>query len=89
MDEEQKKKRMVHECGHVVEVIDDGMAPHFIVDVQRGPGLHMDTCPRCFRNLINDWMDEPWRFWTPEERAKLLLWEETIEMLGEGAEERE
>ena len=87
MEQEKKKKTMVHECGHTVEVIEDGIAPHFIVDVRRGPGLHMDTCPRCFRNLINDWMDEPWRFWTPEERAKLLLWEETIELLG--AEEPE
>lgn len=89
MVQEEKKKRMVHECGHVVDVIDDGVAPHFMVDVQQGPGLHMDMCPDCYRNLINDWMDEPWRFWTPEERAKLLVWEEMIELLEEGEEERE
>jgi hypothetical protein len=60
-----------------------------MVDVRQGPGLHMDTCPRCFRNLINDWMDEPWRFWTPQEQAKMLLWEEEIDRLGTGCEEPE
>jgi hypothetical protein len=89
MGENEKKKRMVHECGHVVDIIDDGIAPHFIVDVRSGPGLHMDTCPRCFRNLINDWMDEPWRFWTAKERANLLLWEEAIEAIDLGEEEPE
>lgn len=85
----KKKKTMVHECGHTVEVIDDGVAPHFIVDVRGGPGLHMDMCPGCYRNLINDWMDEPWRFWSPEEQVKLLLWEEAIDKMGEGEEELE
>lgn len=71
---QQKGKPAVHECGHLVRVIEDELAPHFIVD-----GLHMDMCPSCFRNLINDWMDEPWRFWSLDAWVKLRTWRSVVD----------
>lgn len=70
---ERQGKLAIHECGHRVQVIEGELAPHFIVD-----GLHMDMCPTCFRNLINDWMDEPWRFWSLDEWAGLRIWRSVI-----------
>lgn len=71
-------RQVVHECGLPLTAINDGTAPHFIAD-----GLHMELCPRCYRNLINDWMDESWRFWTPEAWEKLSLWRNAIDHISE------
>jgi hypothetical protein len=70
----ERRAFVIHECGHKVEVIDDGIAPHFIVD-----DLHLELCPTCFRSLINDWMDEPWRFWTREAWDALEIWRLAID----------
>ena len=72
----------VHECGHYVQVIEAELAPHFVVD-----GLHTDMCRRCFRNLINDWIDERWRFWTPEEWEKMVVWQKAVADIEEELED--
>lgn len=73
-------KTMVHECGRRVEVEvrkGDSM-PRFIVGL-----LQRELCPRCSRNLIHDWLDEPWRFWTTREWVKLSTWRNVIRGLGD------
>lgn len=73
-----QSKTMVHECGRRVEVFEDGLAPRFVVGL-----VPRDLCPRCSRPLLNDWLEERWRFWTTREWVKLSTWRNAIRGLGE------
>ncbi|MDT8305195.1 MAG: hypothetical protein RRC07_04615 [Anaerolineae bacterium] len=75
-----QSKTMVHQCGRRVEVelIPSDPLPRFIVGL-----LQREICPRCSRNLVNDWLDEPWRFWTTRAWVKLSTWRNAIRGLGD------